>query len=779
MMQKFLNSIVKNSIYLLVFLLPLFWLPFSFNIFEFNKQYLLFFLVSIAFFAWMARMVFYDKEIRFRRTSLDILVLLFLFVAILSSFFSIDKISSILGFYGKFSDGLIGLLSFGTFYFLITNNTEIKNKEEKKNIIHNSLFTVQSLLKTLLWSSSFVILISYFSIFGLWQRISEYLSSYQFTLPQVMLQRIFNPISGSLEGLAIFLVVVMVLLVGLLLGQKDKSRIKSFGYQILLLSSLFLLLIIDFTSAWIVLLITLSLFVSFALWTRSFRKDVNKLLIPLFLIIIAGFGSFIDIKEFSGLDQTTLFQERVLSQETSWKVSFGSLTENVKSGLLGSGTGTFYYDFLKQKPKEFNQNPLWQLRFDRPGNYFAEIVATMGILGILSYLALIGFFLFISWFVLASKIKVRSIYFPLFFVVLALLIGQVFYYQNTTLAFMFWLFLGLSAVSWSQFETKTAKSSISEKTISFKNFPEISLVFSFFLIITGLTILGMYFFAGKFYWADVSYKNALIKNRIQDLEMAVKLNPYQSQYKIVLSRFYLSETLNELRKPVSDQNQEKIQNLVSSSISQARESVLISPNWVSSWEVSGIIYREIRAGADGALEWGINAFEKAVELEPTNPILHTELGKLYLESDKIEKAKQEFEKANDLKPDYLDALIQGALIYEREDNLDEAITRIKDLAENYPFSIESSYVDVLFQLGRLYFNNGQLDEAVSELEKAIKIFPNNSNVLYSLGVVYQNKRETEKAIEVFEMVLELNPENEDVVQKLKELEAKSEESEEE
>ena len=123
-MSNLFNRIIKASIYLLVFLLPLFFLPFSVEFFEFNKQYLLYFLVSLAFFSWLAKMVLIDKEIRFRRSPLDIPVLAFLAVAVLSAIFSIDKNSSLFGFYGRFSDGLLTLISFGILYFLLTNNNK-------------------------------------------------------------------------------------------------------------------------------------------------------------------------------------------------------------------------------------------------------------------------------------------------------------------------------------------------------------------------------------------------------------------------------------------------------------------------------------------------------------------------------------------------------------------------------------------------------------------------------------------------------------------------------
>ncbi|MBI2038386.1 MAG: hypothetical protein HYT19_00485, partial [Candidatus Nealsonbacteria bacterium] len=202
-MENIFSRIIKVSINLLVFLIPLFFLPFSFEAFEFNKQYLLFFLVLIAFFAWLAKMFLVDQEVRLRRTPLDIFVIGFLLMAVLSVIFSVDKGSSIFGFYGRFSDGLIGLLSLGVLYFLITNNVK----------------EIGVILKIFLWSVFFVILTSFISIFGVLGKIGAALH-----LPQVMSQNTFNPVAGSMEGLAIFLAIVMVFLTGRILTKTEKAK---------------------------------------------------------------------------------------------------------------------------------------------------------------------------------------------------------------------------------------------------------------------------------------------------------------------------------------------------------------------------------------------------------------------------------------------------------------------------------------------------------------------------------------------------------------------------
>ena len=149
-----------------------------------------------------------------------------------------------------------------------------------------------------------------------------------------------------------------------------------------------------------------------------------------------------------------------------------------------------------------------------------------------------------------------------------------------------------------------------------------------------------------------------------------------------------------------------------------------------------------------------------------------EVGEQYL------SAGEKFTEALELKPDYLDALIQQALLYEKEalleqteGNLEEAsqkiaraIKEMEDIYQFYPFQVE-----VVFQLGRFYFNNNQTDEAIKLFQEVISVLPNYSNAHYSLAVAYQKKGKNDLAIEEFEKVLQLNPGNQDVQEKLEKL----------
>lgn len=751
------NRIIKFSLIVLTFLLPLFFLPFSFEAFEFNKQYLLFFFTSLALFCWLAKMISQDKEIKFKRTPLDLPVLVFLLIAILGAVFSVDKTSSLFGFYGRFSDGLVGLLSLGALYFLITNNVSPGGDKEQKTL------SIPSLLKAFVWSIFFVVIISYLSIFGVFAKINTLLAG-KIALPQVMSQSTFNPAAGSLEGLAMFLAVVLVFLIGrVLVINKGIEKKGNFVNYFLMTAIFILLFLIDFSPAWLTIIISLILFLGVALAKRIFKEDVNKLLLPIAIAIMAGAMLLINTAGIqSWLFKSQLPKEQVLTQAQSWPVGLKGATENVKAGFLGSGLGTWSYDFAKFKPVSFNQNWLWQIRFDRSGNSIAEILGNTGFLGFLVYFVLIGMFLLASYFFLVQS---RS-GIPLLIGFLALLVAQFVYYQNTILAFAFWLLLGLSVVNWQK--------PVREKIISFKDFPELSLIFSAVLLVFGLVFLGMYFFAAKFYLADVNYKKAVVLASEQNLVAATSLNPYQPQYKIVLARSYLNDLLTETQKSADLRDQNAISVYVQEAITFAKGGQIgktnivgatdLAPNRVAAWETLGMIYRDIQGLAAGSLDWGIKSFEKAVSLEPTNPVLHTELGKLYLTSGDKEKAVNEFDKAKTLKPDYSDASIQLALLQEQNNDVTTAIKTMTDLANAYPLD-----TDVLFQLGRLYFNANRVDEAINQFQAVITLSPNHSNAHYSLGVAYQKKGDKNKAIAEFQKVLELNPGNTDVQAKLKSL----------
>ncbi|OHA55903.1 MAG: hypothetical protein A2429_01305 [Candidatus Veblenbacteria bacterium RIFOXYC1_FULL_42_9] len=186
----------------------------------------------------------------------------------------------------------------------------------------------------------------------------------------------------------------------------------------------------------------------------------------------------------------------------------------------------------------------------------------------------------------------------------------------------------------------------------------------------------------------------------------------------------------------------------------------------------------------------IASFQKAIDLDPTNPALVTELGKAYLvsasrkqqlaqqatdeEKGKLEAeasqqltlAQEQFSRAISLKADYSPAHFQEVVALELQGKFTEAIDKLERLRQSIPQDI-----DVLYELGSLAYNTSDYNKAEEAFVTITALVPNHSNAHFSLSLVYQKKGETDKAITELEKVLELNPGNEQVTKLLDDLKA--------
>lgn len=355
--------------------------------------------------------------------------------------------------------------------------------------------------------------------------------------------------------------------------------------------------------------------------------------------------------------------------------------------------------------------------------------------------------------------KHKEFLIPLVLGFVAIILSQIFYYENLTLAFLFWFFLAMSIVS--------LQKPIKEKVFTFNEFPEVALVIniSFWLIIIGLII--SYFILGKNYVADAYYKSYLLDSgNIERLKTSTVLSSNNTVYHVILSRAYLQKASDELLKKASDRN--TVAQYVSLAINEAKAAEALSPNLIAVRENMAIVYRDVIGVVDGALDWSIKTMDAALVLEPNNPILITELGKLYILKGNNAKAKELFEKAISVKPTYADSTIQLAVIEENSGNSEGAAQRLSNL-----LSLNPSLIEPRFQLGRIYYNQREYVKATEQLETTLQLFPNHSNSLYLLGLVYEKRGDKARALQLLQKVLELNPDSQEIKDRIKEIQGSS------
>ena len=746
--KTFLDKIIKHSIYLLVFLMPLFFLPFSYEKIEYNKQILLWVLAGVAFLAWIARMLFKDKEIRLKKDFLSIAVGGFLAVNLFALIFSKDFNASLWGYFGRYSDSFIGLLSFAAIFYVIVNNQKLffSNSENKNKTKISYDFFKNGLMRVFFVSVLIAEIILILSAYGLANKIALWLP--------------INTMASFKEGAAMFIVIILnfkfLSKTDILTNQSKEKRkfnfsISQFLNFLFIVISLLSLIILNFKPAWILLVIAMLGWMTVLTFNRikqSSCKTAN-ILLPLFVIAvsIAFVFNFIPSSKFIPKFGT----ETRLSAKDSLLVSARSLKDNF---AFGSGQGNFLYNFAKFKPISFNNNINWMFRFNKANNYVVELLATTGIIGLIAWIMLAGIAIYIS--INTSQYNT---------VAAVIIVLSFFLYSSATLLlFVFWLMLAIVGCN-----SENNNKYISIKKI-FERFPEILLVMNTVFIISVFMFAGFLLKTANKYRANMIYAqisadvNTNSQKYESELQKARNFDKKNSLYPIALARIYLADLKKETKKAPSDQSISNIKDLTKKTLDNAILATELSPNSVAAWELRASVYRDIYFVANDAGKAMLDAFQRAVSLEPANPILATELGKAYSRNGDFDNAAKEFNRALELKKDYEDAKIQLAIIKEKFGKASEAVAELEDIAKSAP-----NDAAIKFEIGRIQYNKGDIDKAIVNFKKAIEIFPNYSNAIYSLGMCYEKQGDKAQAIAALKKVLGLNPGRKDIEDKIEEL----------
>ncbi len=240
-----------------------------------------------------------------------------------------------------------------------------------------------------------------------------------------------------------------------------------------------------------------------------------------------------------------------------------------------------------------------------------------------------------------------------------------------------------------------------------------------------------------------------------------------------------------------------------------------------------------RLSSDGKHTDAARTLEKAVSVQPRYADVHSSLGVEYTALERIEDARDCFNRALDINPGYLKARIMLARSYSEEGNDSRAIAELerslacvpgflaeqvtelirlhradsspeertvhfRRLLEERPSSAQISkqlalesiqngdyaaavgelrksiavnphYPDIHNLLGIAYANQGMTDDAIIEFGLALKINPDYLKARLNLALALYEKGSRDEAMRNLEMVLELDPENELAVNLLREL----------
>jgi len=413
-----MNRIIEYSFYALFFLVPLILTPWNYELFEFNKMLFVYLGTVIITAAWAIRMIL-NRKLILRRTPFDIPILLFLLSQILSTIFSIDPRTSLLGYYSRFHGGLLSTTAYILLYYAF-----VSNMDKKK-----TLNTVHCLLTTAVLVAAYGILEHFGIDKNLWvqdvqNRVFSTLGQPNW-LAAYLVTLIFIPISFARRRLANYALVAIFYLT--LLYTKSRSGILGFALGYLVFWSI-----------------------------SKFRPLKTFLLVSCFLLLV----SFLDglrwipqvAKYTSGVKSSNTPEVRSVTGtqlETGGSES-GDIRKIVWKGairiwrrypLFGSGVETFAYSYYNFRPAEHNLVSEWDFLYNKAHNEYLNFLATTGIFGLGTYLLLQ------IWFVIWSLKIVNSLKIENCKFIIALISGYIglsvsnfFGFSTVPVALLFFLF---------------------------------------------------------------------------------------------------------------------------------------------------------------------------------------------------------------------------------------------------------------------------------------------------------------------------------------------------
>ncbi|KKQ25382.1 MAG: hypothetical protein US39_C0008G0045 [Microgenomates group bacterium GW2011_GWC1_37_12b] len=711
MIKKIFDNIVVVLFYILFFLTPLVLFPKTSEVFEFNKMVFVYAATIFIVFFWILKMIL-SRKIIFKRSPLDIPLILFLISNVISTIFSIDQRTSLLGYYSRFNGGLLSTVSYLMLYWAYVSNMD---RVKTKTIFY-----------TLLTSSFFVSAYAILQHFGIDKNIWA----------DDVVNRVFSTI-GQPNWLAAWTVAIIPITWGLLLKSKIKdkkidSKINFKHIAIFILSTLLFVTLI-FTksrSGFIGFIISALFFWGFlvVIKIRSNKLNFKTFQIPLllsafYLILTIFFGTpwsaSIEAKLSKPAPDAT--KRSVSSVLESGSTGSGQIRKIVWKGalqiwkkypLIGSGVETFAYTYHQVKPIEHNLTAEWDYLYNKAHNDYLNFLANNGVFGLVSYLIVIVLSLLqISnfKFQISKQVTISQFYKLLNRNYLGQLDIRLIKIYNLALlsgyaGLLVTNFFGFSVVSTSLlfFLIPAMAFSLTQKPQTATSSKKLSFVQIIIILLLLPTTYYLLLTTYKYWHSDILYAKTstlIDKGQIETAQKTgsklLNLSANEPLYHDLQSRIYIETALYLAQ----NQKAEIYNNFIKLAEKEGQEAIKLSPANVLYKRNLTSIYLNLATIDPKYLENAKETLSQAIIQAPTDAKLLYNLGLIYIKTGDYEKAKDILAHTVEIKENYASARYALALVNQSLKNVPEAKSQLKYILEKIdPNNVEAKRL--LDELGK-------------------------------------------------------------------------------
>jgi putative inorganic carbon (hco3(-)) transporter len=637
-----MKKIIFYLFAILFFFVPIILWPYTSEVFEFNKMVLVYILTALITGTWAVKCII-EKKFIFRRTILDIPLLIFLGSQFISTFLSIDFYTSVFGYYSRFNGGLISTICYLILYWAFVSSF---NRKETLKLIK-------------IWfASAFLV-----STYG----VLEHFGIDKNIWVQDVQSRVFSSL-GQPNWLAAWVVAFIPLAWAFSL----KSKIKSLNFAVYFGLSVLLFWTLIFTKSRSGFLgFGVACIVFWGTLILQYIKNIKGFVAPFFvtgivftaICLISGTQwtpSLASLTNKSANKQISV-QSSGTALETGGTES-GTIRKIVWQGALqvwlhypvfGTGVETFAYSYYLYRPAAHNITSEWNFIYNKAHNEFLNFAANSGTFGLLSYLAVIGFSIYVMF---KSKNDDKNLNLALLAGFISLSVSNFFGFSVVPTQLQFFLFPAMAiaiAVPSTEYAVRSKKLETVQKV-------SIVLVLS--------TISYVLWLTATYWYADILYNRGKELNSasrpdlaIPVLNKAIKLEPNQAIY--YGDAYGLAYSYAQVAMAYSQENNATMSGqFINYTVTGIQKAIELSPANVNLRRSAFGLYVRLSTIDEKYLIDARDALIETIKLAPTDAKLYYNLGIADANLNQYELADSDFQKAIGLKANYTEARIQYAAL---------------------------------------------------------------------------------------------------------------------
>jgi len=405
-----------------IFLTPLIMTNSTNELFEFPKMFFIYFTGIGIFSLFITGNLLKKSKIVWP----SIFVITFLLSNIISTVFSSHPYTSVWGYYTRFNDGLLSTLVFIAIYFVCKNRLKVDDYLHLMKVGALTVFPIGliGIMQHFGWETEIVDRV--YSTIGQPNWLAQYLVM---VLPFLLYLFVFETsifwgilfvigfsclwFTYSMSGIIGFVAVTLVFL-GILIYKKSFSKIS------------FLKFILIYLVCFIIAVSNLGLFKDRIVDTT---KDLERA------------GVSLENPDVSQSESQKITEVSSNGYKVSdpgfirlglWKGSLNLFLSSPKVFLIGVGPETFPYAFQPFRLNSLNYSSEWDFVFNKPHNYYLEVLTELGLVGLIAYLLIL--------YSLAKKLPVYIL--PGF---VGFMVTNLFGWPVVATSLLFWLW-----VSWAE-----------------------------------------------------------------------------------------------------------------------------------------------------------------------------------------------------------------------------------------------------------------------------------------------------------------------------------------